>query len=307
MRMDIVENKVDPAVGTPDDKTKASIYMPAPKGLLIENHLINWRGNDLGISGELVMNSSDRVREAFNSSGTTGLVSGIMSSMETAVGEAKKAASTWVDKQVMEASSFGIPIINQAFGQTARSNHTLMFEGVDKVRDFILEWSIFPNNYSDAWSIETIIAVLQKAALPKIENKTILDKVQTLATNTFSEKDSNRDVKENKPVMPSGLYSVTYKLPYKVKIKLFERKDTSGSYGNLATSDLTEITHLTSFPKELVMRNIYLEHDISGIHPPMVQFVDDSSGDTEYFHTKYNLRVSLTDITVTTSEDINYS
>jgi len=299
--MDIVENKVDPAVGTPDDKTKASIYMPAPKGLLIENHLINWRGSDLGISGELVMNSSDRVRDAFNSSGTTGFVSGLMSSMGTVVDEASKAASTWVDRQVMEATSFGLPIINQAFGQTARSNHTLMFEGVDKVRDFILEWNIFPNNYEDADSIETIIAVLQKAALPKIDNKTILDKIQDVAVSAFSDKNEDRDVKENKPVMPSGLYSVTYKLPYKVKLKLFERKDSSGAYNNLSTTDLIEITHLTSFPKELVMRNIYLEHDISGTQPPLIEY------NGEYFHTKYNLRVSLTDITVTTSEDINYT
>lgn len=299
--MDIVENKVDPAVGTPDDKTKASIYMPAPKGLLIENHLINWRGSDLGISGELVMNSSDRVRNAFNSSGTTGFVSGLMASMGTVVEEASKAASSWVDKQVMEATSFGLPIINQAFGQTARANHTLMFEGVDKVRDFILEWSIFPNNYEDADSIETIIAVLQKAALPKIDNKTMLDKIQEVAVSSFSDKNETRDVKENKPVMPSGLYSVTYKLPYKVKLKLFERKDSSGAYNNLSTTDLIEITHLTSFPKELVMRNIYLEHDISGTQPPLIEY------NGEYFHTKYSLRVSLTDITVTTSEDINYT
>jgi len=301
MRMDIVENKIDPAVGTPDDKTKASIYLPAPKGLLIENHLINWRGADLGISGELVMNSSDRVRDAFNSSGTTGLVSGIMESMGTVVEEASKAASTWVDKQVMQATSFGLPIINQAFGQTVRSNHTLMFEGVDKVRDFILEWNIFPNNYQDADSIETIIAVLQKAALPKIDNKTMLDKIQEVAVSSFSDKNETRDVKENNPVMPSGLYSVTYKLPYKVKIKLFERK-VNNNYGNLSeATDLEEITHLTNFPKELVIRNIYLEHDLSGPHPPMVQYND------EYFHTMYNLRVSLTDITVTTSEDINYT
>lgn len=299
MRIDIIESIIDPSItGRIQDNHEQSIYLPAPLGLLRENHALNYRGEEFEILGELVKQNYQSISDAMSSNQSNlDKASDIASSTGQSVTSAMK---TIIDSNIANMNALGMQTIQQSLGIAPRSNYSLVFNGVDQPRDFILEWSFFPKNYNDSKSIENIINVLQKASLPDIINKSYFDSVVDGVSNFISDKAEINDVFPKEKTSTTGLYSVSFKVPRKIKIKLFERINTNNT-GNIeeSSSEIQEITHLVNFPYELVIRSVFIEHNENNINPPLIKYNDD------YFHTNYKLRLAVTDIQIYNSENVN--
>lgn len=317
MRIDIVDNIVDPPSdgfneGKAKDNTESSIYLPLPLGLLRENHVLEYQGEELGILGTLVTQNYNAVKNAFSGltgeADETGVDRGVFGDL-IAGGEkigdmAIDSFKTIVDKTLMESSKFGIPIMLQANGLARRANYALLFQGIDQPRDFTLEWTFFPKTYDDAVSIETIIKVIQKAAMPEIKNKSLFDNVVEATQNVIEDRNYLVDVHAKETIEPTGLFSSTFIIPKKINIKLFERVKRWNDLGNIDENYIEEITHLMNFPHEIVMSNIIVEHaEGENTLPPFIKY--DNGGTTEYFHTVYKLRITMSDLQVTTRDHIN--
>ncbi|NDB79833.1 hypothetical protein EB155_08185 [archaeon] len=315
MRFDIIEGIVDPTVeGKIKDKIESSVYLPLPVGLLRENHVIEYDAFDFGIQAELVKQNFNAVASGISNifgEGNAGPieqdVTDMVGNLADKVGtEVTKSFKTFIDQQITGAQSLGIPTILQAQGLAQRANYSYAFTGIEQPRDFVLEWSFFPKNYADANSIETIIKVVQKASLPEIKNKTFFDSVVESADNLFTDRQTSNDVYETQPTRPTGLYSTTFNLPRKFKIKIFERT-VLDNYSVIEDADIKEITHLMNFPHEMVVTNIMVEHAEGDNNlPPFVKYVT-PLGDVEFFHSSYKIRISMSDMQVTTSQNVNLS
>lgn len=324
MRIEILELNMD--VNNDNTKNKATkelIYLPLPIGMLRENHVLNYDTDEYGVVGELVRQNFDVVGNIFKRIGdyeitTVGqTLDDISDAVDSAADAAKKAAvstaKTIADTAIMNMSKFGVGTILQAQGLAKRPNYALLFRGIEQPRDFTLEWNIFPKTYNDALSIETIIKRIQSAALPDIDNKTWFDKAYELFSSSTTDKSIENDVysTNSTPVLDvNGLHSVTFKIPNKVKLKIYERTTPGNLLDNLEETDITDITHLMNFPHEMVIQNIIVEHGANETNPTFVKYSKvNAAGDTvnEFFHTTYNLRITLTDTQVTTSNNVNLS
>lgn len=313
MRIDIIDNIADPvsfgmSEGKPQDFPESSLYLPLPLGLLRENHVLEYQPTEFGITGELVKQNYEAVKNSLlgvfgAGENNSNIDNGLLNTLENVADVASDTFKTAIDKTIADASLLAIPTLLQANGLSRRANYSLLFNGIDQVREFTLEWSLFPKNYDDATAIETIIKVVQKAAMPEIKNKGFLDSTIDAFSNIIEDKDKNSDVYAANPAKPTGLYSTTYLIPKKIRIKLFERF-TKDNVGNIEETDIREITHLMNFPHENVISSIIVEHSESdNMLPPFVKY--NNGGVSEFFHTVYKLRITLSDLQVTTRENVN--
>lgn len=319
MRIDVIKPILDIQSET-EEKRESSIYLPLPIGLLRENHSLTWEGTEFEILGEIVKQNFDAVINnvgAFTNNVTNLDLSGAIDTADSSYEGAKdvlfNAMRTSLDSMIANFSALGAETIKQSLGVTPRANYTMLFKGIDQPRDFVLEWNLFPKNYKDAKAIETIIKVLQKASLPDLSKKTILDTAFDKAVSEFSDKSETQDVVSSNPKLPTGLYSVTYRIPNKIKIKLFERLNND-NYDNIeeSSTEIREITHLMNFPFEMIIRNIIIEHTEDSINPPLVKHqerIRQTDGTyrnvSEYFHTTYKMRLSISDMNLYTRESVN--
>lgn len=321
MRIDVIKPILDIQSET-EEKRESSIYLPLPVGLLRENHSLTWEGTEFEILGELVKQNFDSVFDnisALQNRATEFDLSGTYDILGDSYEGAKRAlaasARTALDSAIANFSAFGAETIRQSLGVAPRANYSMLFKGIDQPRDFVLEWNLFPKNYHDAKAIETIIKVLQKAALPDLRKKTLLDAIVEEETSIITDKSETQDVVSSNPRLPTGLYSVTYNIPNKIKIKLYERINND-NYDNIeeSSTEIREITHLMNFPFEMIIRNIIVEHTEDSINPPLVKHqarirqTDDTYRNvSEYFHTTYKVRLSISDMTLYTRESVNSS
>lgn len=309
MRIDIIDNIMDaPSFGLseskPRDELESSVYLPLPIGLLRENHVLEYEPTEFGVTAEIVRQNYDAVRGALTGLVNSGEIDIDIGDIGSSVaGTVGKTFKTLTDQLITDASRMYIPTMLQANGLARRTNYALLFRGIDQVRDFTLEWTLFPKNYDDAKSIETIIKVIQSAAMPEIKNKAFLDSIVDTVSNAVSEKNELSDVKSKNPEEPTGLFSTTFLIPKKIKLKIFERFNND-NIGNIEETDIREITHLINFPHEMVMSNIIIEHaEGENTLPPFIKY--ENNGDVEYFHSVYKLRITMSDMQVTTRDHIN--
>ena len=306
MRIDIIKTILDiQGENAQRDEIESSIYLPLPIGLLRENHSLTYEATEFEILGELVKQNYDAVMK--NGLNASSIESAFSDEAFDKYGDIlARTSKTALDAAVANFSALGADILKQGVGIVPRANYTMLFKGIDQPRDFILEWNLFPKNYEDANSVEKIIRIIQKASLPDLINKTLFDSAYAKVENFISEKSEVNDVSLKTPKVTSGLYSVAYNIPRKIKIKLFERINDDNE-GNIEEStDVREITHLMNFPFEMVIRNIIVEHTEDTINTPFVEYVN-PDGNIEYFHTTYKLRLSISDTELYTSNEVNSS
>lgn len=281
IKLDVYDSRVNINKTAPE--IEASIYLPLPKGLLREDYQLEYSKKELGVLGETVKEKYQSVKNSLSN-----IVSGggsIFDIEPNIIDNSLNMLDTWIDQEIMKTENIFFKIGSQAAGYTRAPNFTLLFDGISRVRDFTLEWNLYPKNEEDAMEIEKIIKYLQKSTLPELSNFSYLNELVNfvLPQDTLLNNPEPADLQKTNDVLPvqreiaSKLYSSTYILPKQFKISIMER----------VGKQYTEIKNLMNYPHFMVM------HEILTYYGSKTEASTFIKGEQGYYHSSYDITMNL--------------
>lgn len=282
----------------PSLKLDNIIYLPLPKGLLREDLQLDYSKRELGVLGENVIQKYDSVKNAL-----ANVVSGAKSISEVTTGLGTSIAemgadslNTWLEQQVMKTENIFFKIGTQAAGYTRAPNFTLLFDGISRVREFVLEWKLTPKNEEDAKALEKIIKQLQKATLPELSDVNYLEEayealIPTVVKEFFETPEDQQETKDvaraNEPIADK-LFSSTFILPKQFKISIMEK----------IGDNFNQINYLMDFPHYFSIRDISAYY---GVNSETETFI---KGDDGYYHQSYEITVIMMENKLYTADNV---
>lgn len=300
------------------------IYLPIPKGLFSENYQIGYEQKDLGIGGELVKRNYQGISNIISkiTFGTKDydseeILNAGVDVTKRLLGDTVGALKTRIEKELLGGTMTPFLAAYQGLGYAFAPNYTLMFNGVDYVRLFNLEWKMYPRNKNDAENAEQIIKVIEEAALPKL-TKDVVDKIARGISNVVSDviqlspaervpaEEGEEEGSFIEPIVTffgdvvysvtaqDQLYPSTFEIPHGIKLSIVERNERN---------DLNEINYLMDLPYHFVINNVIVERSDIGDSPGFIKFSEDNT--QTYYSNYYSLQITLTEEKVLTADDIN--
>lgn len=286
-------------------KLDDTIYLPLPKGLLREDFQLDYSKQELGVLAEAVKEKYDNVKEQLkgitSGSAFANLSLGSAFDSTVEVGESIgqlgiDSLNTWLEQQVMKTDNIFFKIGSQALGYSRAPNFTLLFDGISRVREFVLEWKITPKNEEDAIELEKIIKTLQKSALPELADANYLGSLYELLipteadkkSETTEEQQNTKDAAKSTEPFAKTFYSSTFKIPKKFKISIMEK------VGN----KFNEVKYFMNFPHHFFIRDISTYY---GVNSETETFI---KGEQGYYHQSYEITLIMMESKLYTADSL---
>ncbi len=265
-----------------------TIYLPLPLGALREETGVSWGYSDLGISGQYAKAGVEWINSEFSQ------YKGMMSTMESVFGQVGRGLNTLLERSIVNTDLFDA--LKQGAGVQVKPEFTFMFEGINKLRDFRLEWKFVPKNARDAKAIEVIIKEIQKASLPTVSDISMFDEVQKFITldPNLTPQIQQGDVVHGQD-FDHKLYSSTFIIPKEIEMSVFERT------GSLYEGINDDLEHIADFPIPFVISDISIQSGGEAAEADV--FLYDEVSD-EYYYSSYYILIGFTELTHYTAENV---
>lgn len=279
-----------------------TIYLPMPSGLLRSESGLIYDFDEQNISGEFGKVAGEFLADYLPSKSTLmSMAKETFSKNKIFDNTFEKLVNTYVEQNIQEGQNKLFEQIRMGAGYEQRKNFTKIFLGIDKLRNFRVQWKLYPKSYTDAKTIETIFRELQISALPEISDMSFLDE---FGYNTFVERSpdyvlggnndqndyyrSSQDVTK-KTEFDHKFYSSTYRVPKELELTIVERVDGRN----------TEVKNIVNFPSPFVIDDITIQ--IGGEESEADTFLKEGS---EYFNASYLLLMGFRETVFFTADDV---
>lgn len=280
------------------------IYLPLPLGLLREESATQWGFDEFEIMGEAGKAVADYVNNSIPFSelaakAVPDVIPGLTGPGKSGFdpGTYSKAFNTFLEKELQNTKMEAFEAIRAGAGYARKPNVTFIFQNINNLRDFRLDWKLHPKSVDDARMAEKIISEIQKAALPSVSDMSAYKEIGFFTAGLFGvDHPENDAIGKGDVVLGTDfehkLYSTTYRSPKEFKLSVVERKGKS--YGHWET-----LENIVDFPIPFVLQD-YTFH-MGGDDIEADTFVRE--GD-EFFTASYLLSLGYVELTHYKASDV---